>query len=254
MQRGKFLSFAIAAALCGAAALAAGPVAVVAVLPLALAVIVAPMLSASNPDAHRRTRNLPHWLTVALYRAEAFGVRQRNRMGAALFAWQVRTGAILCAFPGTVTAGLAFGIVGELAGDGPMRAQPARISHGTAADIVVGRWFTLAADGTARPGGAGALGGLLMNPKNYSSAGAGGIALAPTMTLPTGTVGEFGYMGQFIVAAPAAVALGNAAKYDTTTGVIGVGAPGAGEAAIPNSRFVRVANAAAGLAVLELTN
>jgi hypothetical protein len=255
MTRSRFASLAIAAALCGAAALAAGPVAVVAVLPLALVVLVAPMLSASNPDAHRRTRNLPHWLTVALYRAEAFGIRTRNKLGAAFFAFQVRSGAVLCmAFPGSVTTDLAFGIVGELAADGPMRAQAARISHGTAADIVVGRWFTLAADGTARPGGAGALGGLLMNPKNYVNGGTGGNALAPSMTLVTGTVGEFGYMGQFIVAAPAAVALGNPAKYDTTTGVIGVGAPGAGEAAIPNSRFIRVANAAAGLAVLELTN
>lgn len=191
---------------------------------------------------------------LAYFHGASFAYDVRAMLGAALFAGMTRAGLILRAFPGSVTSDLAFGIVGELAFDGPFRAQPARIDHGTAANIVVGRWFTLAADGTARPGGAGALAGILMNPKNYSNAGAGGNALAPSMTLPTGTVGEFGYMGAFVVAAPAAVALGNAAKYDTTTGVIGVGAPGAGEAAIPNSRFIRVANAAAGLCVLELTN
>lgn len=159
------------------------------------------------------------------------------------------------AFPGTVTADIGFGIVGELAFDGPCRSQPARINHGTPADIVVGRWFTLAADGTARPGGTGAIGGLFMNPKNQASLGtAAGGTLAQTLTVPTGAIGEFGYMGAFIVQLGAAVAIGAAAWYDTTTGAIGSGAPGAGQAAIPNSKFIRYANAAAGLAVLELTN
>lgn len=158
-------------------------------------------------------------------------------------------------FPSSVTADLAFGIVGELAFDGPLRAFPARIDHATAADIVIGRYFTQNADGTVRPGGAGVVGGVFMLPKTQVSLGtsAGG-ALAPTMTVPTNTIGEFLAMGQIVVSVGAAVALGNAAKYTDATGVIGVGAPGAGETAIPNSKFVRYANAAAGLAVLQLTN
>jgi hypothetical protein len=192
---------------------------------------------------------------VAHYRVASFLAQCRNLLGAWLFAGMVRGGLILRAFPGTVTADVAFGVVGELAFDGPYRSQPARINHGTAADIVVGRWFTLNAAGEALPGGTGAIGGVLMAPKTHASLGtAAGGALAPTMVLPTGTIGEFAYMGAIVVAVGAAVAIGNAAKYNTTTGVIGVGAPGAGEAAIPNAKFIRYANAAAGLAVLELTN
>jgi hypothetical protein len=56
------------------------------------------------------------------------------------------------------------------------------------------------------------------------------------------------------VSVTGAVAIGRPAWYDTTTGVIGAGAPGAGQAAIPNSKFIRYANAATGLVVLELTN
>lgn len=192
---------------------------------------------------------------VAHYRAACFLFGVRRMLGAALFSGMCRAGMILRAFPGSVTADLAFGVPGELAFDGPYRSQPARINHGTAADIVVGRWFTLAADGTARPGGTGAIGGVFINPKSMSSLGtAAGGALAPTLTVPTGVVGEFGYMGAFVVPVSTAVAIGQAAFYDTTTGAIGAGAPSAGQAAIPNSKFIRYANAAAGLAVLELTN
>jgi hypothetical protein len=249
MQRSKFLSLAVAVALCGAAA-----VAVAVVLPLAVLVAVLPAVSVSNGGAAMPSKRLPRWADVTLYRALSLAASVRNHLGAAFMAAMFRSGLALRAFPSSVTSDIAFGIVGELAFDGPFRSTVARISHGTAADIVVGRWFTLAADGTARPGGAGAIAGVFMNPKTLVSGGVAGNALAPTMTVPTGTVGEFGYMGAIIVSVGAAVALGNAAKYDTTTGVIGVGAPGAGEAAIPNSKFVRYANAAAGLAVLELTN
>lgn len=157
-------------------------------------------------------------------------------------------------FQSTVNSNMGFGVVGELAYEGPTRAQTAVINDPNAANIVVGRWFTLDATGTAQAGGTGAIGGVLANPKVYANGGVSGNALAPTLVVPTGTVGEFVTMGQIVVALDAAVAIGAAAKYNTTTGVIGSGAPGGGEAAIPNSQFIRYANAAAGLAVLQLTN
>lgn len=215
---------------------------------LALAAVCAVVIMAALSAVPARARKL------AYYHSAKFAYGLRAKLGEWLFAGLVFTGGILRAFPSTVGADLGFGVVGELAFDGPFRSQPARINHGTAADIVVGRWFTLAADGSCRPGGAGAIGGICMAPKTMSSAGGANGPVSPTLTLLTGTIAELGYMGAFIVSVGAAVALGNAAWYDTTTGAIGVGAPGAGQAAIPNAKFIRYANAAAGLAVLELTN
>jgi len=192
--------------------------------------------------------------TLTYYHVGVVMAQAKAATGEALRGYMARGGLLLNAFQSTVGATLGFGVIGELAFEGPLRSQPAIINHGTAADIMIGRWFTLDAAGTAQPGGTGAIGGVLSSPKEYSTAGTAGNALAPTLLVPTGTVGEFVYMGAIIVAAPAAVAIGAAAKYNTTTGVIGVGAPGGGEAAIPNSKFIRYPNAAAGLAVLELTN
>lgn len=158
-------------------------------------------------------------------------------------------------FQTAVALNQGFGVVGEINFDGPTRGQTGVIK-GTAADLVVGRYFTIdAADGLFQPGGTGAIGGILANPKAYASIGtsAGG-PLAPTLTVPAGTVGEFLVMGEVTVALPAAAAIGAALKYNTTTGVIGVGAPGGGEAAIPNAKVVRYANVGAGLAVISLTN
>ncbi len=122
----------------------------------------------------------------------------------------------------TVALVQGFGVVGEQAFDGPLRAVPAVIKHATAANIVVGRFFTVdATDGTYRPGGTGAVGGLLVNPKALASIGtsAGG-PLAPTLTVPTGTIGEFATMGEFIVALANAAALGDKVMFDQTTGAL----------------------------------
>lgn len=218
---------------------------------LAVMVMFALMVSLFVPAVQA---TLKRAATLTAYHVGVVLTQAKLSAGESLRGYMARGGLLLNAFQSTVASTLGFGVIGELAFDGPLRAQTAIINDVNAANIVVGRWFTLDAAGTAQAGGTGAIGGVLSSPKEYSTAGLAGNALAPTLTLPTGTVGEFVYMGAIIVALPAAVAIGAVGKYNTTTGVIGSGAPAGGEAAIPNSKFIRYPNAAAGLAVLELTN
>lgn len=126
----------------------------------------------------------------------------------------------------TVALNQGFGVVGEIVFEGPLRAQPG-VLKGTAANIVVGRYFTIdLTDGAFQPGGSGQPGGVLANPKGLASYGtsAGG-PLAPTLVVPAGTVGEFVTMGLILVALAAAASIGDKATYDTTTGVIGTVPP-----------------------------
>ena len=120
----------------------------------------------------------------------------------------------------TVAAAQGFGVVGEVIFEGPLRATPGVIKHSTAADIVVGRAFTIdTSDGTYRPGGTGPFGGILSNPKALASVGtlAGG-PLAPTLVVPTGTVGEFTTVGIMTVLPTNAATIGDEVVYDNTTG------------------------------------
>lgn len=157
----------------------------------------------------------------------------------------------------TVALNQGFGLVGEIQFEGPTRAQPGvtKVGTATAADIVVGRAFTIdAADGQFQPGGTGVFGGILANPKGLASVGtqAGG-PLAPTLTVPAGTVCEFLTMGEILVALPAAAPIGSLIYFTNATGVLGVGTAGGGQTQIPNAVVKRYANAAAGLAVISLT-
>lgn len=135
------------------------------------------------------------------------------------------------ALQSTVALNQGFGVVGEIVYEGPTRATTGIISHGTAADIVVGRYFTRTlSDSTLRPGGDIGItqraGGILANPKALQSIGttAGG-PLAPTLVVPSGTVGEFLQMGEVVVTLAAAANIGDLALYDTTTGVISTTPP-----------------------------
>ena len=159
------------------------------------------------------------------------------------------------AFQSTVALNQGFGVPGEIAFEGPLRATPG-VVKGTAANIVVGRAFTIdSADGQYSPGGTGVFGGILANPKALQSIGtsAGG-PLAPTLTVPAGTVCDFVTMGTIVVSLANACAIGDAVKFNNTTGILSAGSAGAGETAVPNCKVVRYANAAAGLAVIALTN
>ena len=169
------------------------------------------------------------------------------------------------AFQSSVALNQGFGVVGDIVFEGPTRATPGVVKVGSggadATDIVVGRAFTIdAADGQYYPGGTGVFGGILANSNAYASYGdvsygtsAGG-SLAPTLVLPAGEVGEFLEMGEIVVQLSNAAAIGAAVKFNNTTGVLSSGAPDAGETAVPNAKVVRYANAAAGLAVVRLTN
>lgn len=122
-------------------------------------------------------------------------------------------------FQSSVALNQGFGVVGELIFEGPLRATPG-ILKGTAANIVVGRAFTIdPADGQYTPGGAFNFGGILANPKALQSIGttANG-PLAPTLTVPAGTIGEFANMGIMVVALLNAAGIGDKVTYATADG------------------------------------
>lgn len=158
-------------------------------------------------------------------------------------------------FQTSVKRALGFGVVGELAFEGPLRAQPGVIKSADAANNVVGRAFTIdPADGTYVAGGSGAFGGILANPKEYPSLGtqAGG-PLAPTLTVPNGTIGDFVSMGELVVTLDGTAGeIGAPVYYVTATGVLTLNATGT--TAIPNAKLVRYEHSGAGLAVIRLTN
>lgn len=165
----------------------------------------------------------------------------------------MRTATVVYAFQTAIATNQGFGVVGELAFDGPTRAQPG-VLKGTAAYLVMGRYFTIdTSDGTFVPGGTGPQGGILFNPKSQVSWGtsAGG-ALAPTLILPAGTVGEFLTMGYPIVALAAAATIGDRVLYDTTTGVLSTVPPLVSVTASIATTVLTVTAVAAGSAPLAV--
>lgn len=163
----------------------------------------------------------------------------------------------------TVNYNLGFGVIGEFYDDSPRRVQPGVLHSADASYNVIGRVVTYtslgSADGTAPAivaagGAAASFAGILVGPKEQALVGTTAGTLTPTLTLPQDTTVQFAAMGSVIVALDAAADETTALKYNTTTGVILTGAPGAGEAALPNAKVVRYESAAAGLAVIQLTN
>ena len=165
------------------------------------------------------------------------------------------------AFPSVVRADQATGIPGELAFEGSMRAKPAILVSPDAANNIIGaRYCTMTAEGVARAGGTGALGGILANPKAYASFGtsAGG-PLGASMVLPNNLNVELVYDTPGIfVTLPAAAAIGDEVLYNTTTGALSTQAPGAtpgaGLARVPNAYVDHRTVAEAGVAIIRLDN
>lgn len=169
--------------------------------------------------------------------------------------YAIRVAPWSAAFQSAIQRNQAFGVPGEIAFDGPRRVRPG-VLKGTAANIVVGRFFTIdPADGFYLPGGdAGIPGGVLIHPKHYASFGtqAGG-ALAPTLTLAANTAAEFMTMGEIVVALSTACTIGDGVFYDDVTGILGAGVAGIGQTQIAGAQVVRYSNVAPGLAVISLT-
>lgn len=174
------------------------------------------------------------------------------------------------AFQSTISNNIAFGIVGALYLEGPLRAQPAVLKSGTPANNVVGRAFTIQDDATAsfdttgdpqpldvQAGGTGRFAGILADPKVYASYGVTGNTLGNTLVLPNTTVVELVEQSAgLIVQLPAACAVGDWVYWLTATGELVTAAPGAAAPAnskrVPGGHVVRYESAAAGLAVISL--
>jgi hypothetical protein len=153
----------------------------------------------------------------------------------------------------TVALNQGFGLVGELVFEGPLRAQPG-VVKGTAANIVVGRAFTIdTADGQFQPGGTGVYGGILSNPKALQSVGtAGGGPLAPTLTVPAGTVGEFSTTGEMVLAITNAANPGDKVTFATADGQLSALAPVTSVTGAISTTTLTVSAVAAGSAPLAV--
>lgn len=126
-------------------------------------------------------------------------------------------------FQTSVLSAQPAGIIGEFAYSGtPREAVPAILKSGTASNLEIGRFFTLdIADSQYQPGGTGVQGGILAFPKNHASLGtsAGG-ALASTLVLPAGTVGEIVRKGPVWVSLQNACYPGDKVMFSQSTGLM----------------------------------
>lgn len=96
----------------------------------------------------------------------------------------------------------AFGVVGEIMRDGPLRAHQGYINTTNPANNVFGRVFTLNGDGkTVGAGGTGAIWGILANPKQHVSLGLSTLGpLAPVFALPNNVTADFAEFAKIVVA------------------------------------------------------
>ena len=156
----------------------------------------------------------------------------------------------------TVRQFLAGGVVGDIVLSGPVRAQAGILATETAANNVIGRALTHVAgsDTNLVVGGSGAFAGILANSKQYALVGEG---LAPSLTLPNGTIAEGVTMCSGIMVALAGTgALGDKIEFSQTDGTLKANSTGTaspGYTLIPNSKIVRNNITAAGYAIVELT-
>jgi hypothetical protein len=138
---------------------------------------------------------------------------------------------MVATFQSTVNIWSTLGVVGDMAFDGPLRAEPFNLySNGT--PNLVGNAFTVTSGGNPEPsgnsalastatvGGTGAFAGILINSKDYASYGTTGTGgpLNPTITLPDYSIGFLATMGYFFVNLPGPANVGDLVTYDPLTG------------------------------------
>ena len=181
------------------------------------------------------------------------------------------------AFQTSVTNVIAAGVPGELGLEGPLVAQPARITSPDATQNLIARAYSVVSGSTGTPlaGDNGAnpaplvvragaatvtsvFAGILANPKTQVSYGtAAGGPFAPNFTLPNGAQGEFVTETAGIwVELPAAAAPGDNVSYTIATGALVTAAPGVafpGSAATnPIGRVERFVSTGANLALISV--
>ena len=143
---------------------------------------------------------------------------------------------MVATFQSTVNIWSALGVVGDMAFDGPLRAEPYNLfSNGT--PNIIGNAFTVSSGanadpsgnsalaGTAQVGGTGQFAGILVNSKDYASYGTTSGALNPTITLPDYSIGFLATMGYFFVNLPGPANVGDLVTYDPLTGNLNSIAP-----------------------------
>lgn len=177
-------------------------------------------------------------------------------------------------FQTSVSEFIGFGVPGEIYLDGPLRAQPVRLTTTDAANNVFGRALTVvsgatgtgaAGDGAnpapmvAAAGGTGRFAGILANPKEHVSYGtAAGGPFATTFALPNGTIASaVQETAGIVVTLGAASNVGDWVYFLTATGVLVTAAPNAAAPANTNAggpigKVERFVNAAASLAVVSI--
>lgn len=157
------------------------------------------------------------------------------------------------------------GVPGERAYDSPSRVFPYNLTSSPQLNVVGATAYTVTTPandttaGIAAAGGAGEFAGILVDPKSYALYGNGTFqgALAPTLDVPDGTIGQLATMGIYFVILTTAAAVGNLLCYNTTTGALASYVSGAlpgGFTAIPNGKVILRATAANGLAIVQLTD
>lgn len=137
---------------------------------------------------------------------------------------------------------IAVGVVGEIADSSLARVLTKTVGTG-AVDIGVAVTET---SGKIAKGGTGFV-GITVSPKQKSKVG-----LGETMTVPANGSVEVMSFGRAWVKVGAAVTVGAAATYATSTGVISAAATGASQVAIPNAKFLTAA-ATGDTALVELS-
>lgn len=155
------------------------------------------------------------------------------------------------AFQTSVNQKLAVGVVGDFYDYSPRRTDPYTIATESAGSI--GKAYTVNSTDPSKCdlGGEGVFAGIAVNAKEFARNG-----LNATIDFAQHAEVELCTMGRIWLSIAGDVAVGNAAYFNTTTGVITAAASGetiSGSTEIPNSKFILVnASSAEPMCVLQL--